>query len=254
MNIVVCYKVVPEEQDIIVNSDRTLSFERAEWKIGDYDLVAVEAGRKVVQEVGGKLSALSIGDQHLNNSKLMKSALSRGPEELYLVIDETLKHCDAYQTAAVLAAALKKIGFDLVICGEGSSDLYAQQVGAQLGEQLGVNVVNAVSKIIPQENYSVIIERALEDEVEVLEVMLPAVLAVSSDICLPYIPQMKDILAAGKKPVNKWTLADLECQANSVTQIISTMAPENVDRSRIIYEGDSDDNIDAVVQQIRKIL
>ena len=44
MNIVVCYKIVPDEQDAVVQADRTLSFERAALKIGDYDLNAVEAG------------------------------------------------------------------------------------------------------------------------------------------------------------------------------------------------------------------
>ena len=41
MNIVVCYKIVPDEQDAVVQADRTLSFERAALKIGDYDLTAV---------------------------------------------------------------------------------------------------------------------------------------------------------------------------------------------------------------------
>ena len=47
MNIVVCYKIVPDEQDAVVQADRTLSFERAALKIGDYDLNAVAAGAQL---------------------------------------------------------------------------------------------------------------------------------------------------------------------------------------------------------------
>lgn len=253
MNVVSCYKVVPEEQDISVKPDRSLSFERAEWKIGQYDLPAIEAGMQIVEAVGGKVTLVSAGDGRLDNSKLWKAALSRGPAELYIIVDEGLAGADSYQTAVTLAAAIRKIGFDLVLCGEGSSDLYAQQVGAQLGEQLGINVFNAVSKITPQGD-RVRIERTLEREIEVLDVPLPVVLSLTADANLPRIPQMKDILAAGKKPTTKWSLSDLGQPAGRIANVVSTLAPESVDRKQVIIEGDSDENIRAFLQNIRKEL
>ena len=60
-------------------------------------------------------------------------------------------HLDVYKrqvTARVLAAAVKQLDdVSLVLCGEGSADRYAQQVGVQLGELLGLPTVNAVSSI-----------------------------------------------------------------------------------------------------------
>ena len=147
MNIITCYKIVPEEQDIVVEKDRSLSFNRAEWKIGQYDLNAVEAGVAIAEATGGKVMALSVGGKELDNSKLKKGILSRGPEELYLVIDESLGNADSYTTAQTLAAAIRKIGkVDLIICGEGSSDLYAQQVGAQLGQMLKAATINGSAR------------------------------------------------------------------------------------------------------------
>lgn len=239
MNIITCYKIVPEEQDIIVKSDRTLSFERAEWKIGQYDLNAVEAGMELAAATEGSVSALSIGGKQLENSKLRKNILSRGPKDLFLVSDDALADADTYQTASVLAAAIKKMdSFDLVLCGEGSSDLYAQQVGPQLGQILGVTTLNAISKITPQGD-KLIVERTLEDEVEVLEITMPAVLSVTTDINLPRIPGMKEILAAGKKTVTQWSLADIsKNKINRPTRSISTLAPEETDRKQIILEGE----------------
>jgi len=247
MDIVVCYKVVPDEQDIVIQVDQRLSFTKAEWKIGQYDQSAIEAGVQIAENVGGKVLALSIGNKTLDSSKLRKSALSRGPGKLYLVVDENLEGADSFQTAQVLAKAVAKIGkFDLVICGEGSSDLYAQQVGIQLGELLGVATINAVSKIVPDGD-KIIVERTLEEEVEVLEVTLPAVISVTSDINLPRIPSLKEILAAGKKNVTTWSLADIEGQnCTRRTEVSSTLAPEQTDRKRIILEGD----LDAVVTQL----
>lgn len=254
MNIIVCYKIAAEEQDIVVRQDRTLSFERAEWKIGQYDLNAVEAGVKIIEEVGGKVSALSVGDKALDNSKLKKSILSRGPGDLSLVIDDSLKDADTYLTACALAGAARKIGFDLILCGEGSADLYNQQVGIQLGEMLGVPVVNAVSKIIPQ-GESIIVERNLEDEVEVLEIPLPAVVSVSSDINVSRIPGMKEILGASKKPVVIWNLKEVEVVDDGQRlKIESVLAPEQMDRKKIILESDSEENIASFCEYIRKEL
>jgi electron transfer flavoprotein beta subunit len=253
VNIVACYKIVPEEQDIAVKPDRTLAFEKAELKIGQYDLPAIEAGVKLVEEAGGKMSILSIGSKQIDNSELIKGALSRGPQELFMVIDDDLDGADANQTASVLAAALRSISFDLVICGEGSSDIYAQQVGAQLGEMLGVNVFNAVSRIVPRGD-SVLIERTLEKEIEVLEVPLPAVLSVTTDINLPRIPQLKDILAAGKKPVTKWGLADVGVELNNAVEVVSTLAPVSIERKQIIIEGNADEDMNNFLQNIRKEL
>lgn len=254
MNVITCYKIVPEEQDIIVEKDRSLSFARAEWKIGQYDLNAVEAGMQIVEAVGGQVTALSVGDSYLKNSKLKKGILSRGANNLYLVIDDQLKNADTYTTAKSLAATITKIGvFDLVICGEGSSDLYAQQVGAQLGELLNVATITAVSKIMPK-GEKLIIERTLESEVEVLEVNLPAVISVTTDINDPRIPGMKSIMAAGKKPITEWNLADIGFQAEKRIDILSTLAPEQVERREIILEGESEEIIEKLFANIRKEL
>lgn len=249
MRVISCCKAVPEEQDIVVAKDRQISFEKAEWKFGQYDLNAVEAGKQIVEAAGGKLSGLCAGGKILENAKLKKDILSRGLDDLYVVMDETMEQADTYQSARVLEAAIKKMGeFDLVLCGAGSSDLYAQQVGNQLGELLGIPVVNAVNKITPQGD-KVIVERALEDAIQVLEITLPAVLSVTSEINVPRIAGMKDIIAANKKPVNKLTLAEIEAADNQPSSmIVSTLAPEQVDRRLNILEGESDDVVDAFVK------
>lgn len=253
MDIIVCYKIVPEEQDISVLSDQTLSFDRAEYKIGQYDLNAVEAGVQLVEATGGKVSALTVGDCQVENSKLRKGILSRGPQELYTVSDELLGNADSFLTAKALAAAVNKMDhFDLILCGEGSSDLYAQQVGVQLGEILGVPTLNGISKITPQGDH-LIVERSLENEVEVVEVGLPAVLSVTADINVVRVPSMKDILSAGKKPSTKWKLPDLNLEdTRKNIETLSTLAPEQVERKHVIIEGDEREQVTELLKNIRK--
>lgn len=250
MNIVACYKVVPDAQDIEAGPDRSLNLDRAEKVLGEYDLVAIEEAAQLAEATGGSAVLLSAGGEKLNDTKLVKAALSRGASELYRVVDPALDDADAFQTATVLAAALGKIDFDLVLCGEGSADLYAQQVGPLVGALLDLPVVNAVSAIEAKGDV-LVVERTLEHEVEVLEVAPPAVIAVTSDAVLPRIPQLKDILAAGKKPVTTWSLDDTAAIPASPVETVSVKAPENVDRKGLVYEGATDENIAELASNIR---
>ena len=99
------------------------------------------------------------------------------------------------------------------------------------------------------------VERSLEDEVEVLALSLPAVLVLTTDINTPRIPSMKSILAAGKKPVTTYSAQDAGCGAPTVLSVSqSVLAPEQVERLGNIIEGDSDENIAAFAENVRKVL
>lgn len=256
MNIVVCVKLTPDASDIEVRGDGSISLERAEWGIGGFDLQAIEAGLRMAESSpGSKLTALSAGPQKASNSKLKKDVLSRGPDELVLVIDEALANADTAMTASVLAAAIQQMeGVDLVLCGEGSADLYFQQVGLQLGERLGLPTLNAVSKISVEGTDHLLVERSLEEEVEVIEVPLPAVLSVTTDIHQPRLPTMKEILKASKKPVTEKTLADLGLQGSAQPQVevVSVKAPHQVQRKNVMISGTPDEAAKELVGYLKR--
>ena len=253
MKIITCFKLVPEEQDIVVTPEYTLNFDNADAKISQFDLNAIEAASQLATD-DDEIAALTVGGSLLQNSKVRKDVLSRGPHSLYLVQDAQLEHALPLDTAKALAAAIEKIGFDLLIFGEGSGDLYAQQVGLLVGEILQLPVINAVSAIQRQGN-TLVIERTLEDDVEVIELSVPAVLCVTSDINVPRIPSMKAILGAAKKPVTAWQPADLELpEITPYTELLSVQAPQQKARGRVIIEGDSDDQISEFAEHLRKVI
>lgn len=243
MNVIVCYKVVPFEESIAVEKDRTLSFERAELVVGQYDFNAMEAGMQLIEKYGGTVTALTVGASEVENSKARKSVLSRGPGCCFSVNDPSLAGADCVETSQVLAEAVRKIGdFDLVLCGEGSSDLYAQQVGIQLGERLGVPALNGVSTV-EFDGEKLKVERSLEDEAETLCISLPAVLSVASGINTTRVPSMRDILAAGKKPVTLWNGSDISLPAAKATETVEVLAPPHNERKQVIFEGDNETTV-----------
>ena len=256
MKIIVGCKLVPEEQDIVVQADGSLDTSRATPKISQFDLNAIEAAVEMKALAGeAQIIALSVGDKALENSKVRKDILSRGPDILTAVIDDSLKGALPEQTSAVMARAADELGFDLILCGDGSGDLYAQQVGTRLAALLNVATVSGVSKFVSVVDNKLVVERALESEVEVLEVTLPAVISVSADINTPAIPGMKAILGAGKKPVEVMTPAALAVEVSGdAVELLEIKAPKQKERMNIIIEGDAEEKIAELVSHLRKVL
>ncbi|KAB7677085.1 MULTISPECIES: electron transfer flavoprotein FixA [Plesiomonas] len=256
MKIITCYKCVPDEQDIVINNaDGSLDISKANVKISQYDLNAIEAACQLKQQIADvQVIALSVGGKALTNAKGRKDVLSRGPDELLVVIDDQFEQALPQQTAAALAAAAQKSGFDLIVCGDGSADLYAQQVGLLVGEMLNIPAINGVSKIIALTESTLTVERELEDEIETLSIPLPAVVAVSTDINSPQIPSMKAILGAAKKPVQVWQPADIGLDAQDAYSVQQVAAPKQRERQRIVIEGDGEDQIAAFADHLRKVV
>lgn len=245
MDIIACIKVVPEEQDIVTLPNNELSFDKVQWKIGQYDLNAMEAGKQLAKKTGGKMKVLTIGGDALSKTKIRKDILSRGADELNIVVTDK-KLSDSLITAKAIAEALKEMGsFDLLLFGTGSSDIYSQQTGNQVGALLDLPVLNEVNAIEECEA-GLKVERMLENEVEILELPVPAVLSVTSEINTPTIPGMRDIMAAGKKPVNELS-ADIS-SLSEYSEVVSDLAPVQRDRQQQIVKGEPEEMVEALIQ------
>lgn len=252
MKIAAAFKVVPDDQDIKVAGDRTLDYSKAKNTISVYDLNALEVAAQLATEVEGSAAvAITAGPASIDEAKLKKSALARGVDELFMTADDACAGMDAKATAAELAKLVAQIGdVDLVVCGDGSADNYAQQVDVQLACKLGWPVVNAATKITCKGD-AVEVERTLEDAVEVVEVALPAVVSVTPDAAEPRIPGMKDILAAGKKPMNVAGASDV---AAAAIEVVDCKAPEQADRKLEVFDASEDGAIDNFVAAIKAAL
>lgn len=253
MKFVVCYKLVPGENSIVVKPDRSLDFANCEWEIGQYDLRAVETAAQLTEtSPENKLIALTAGSDVVENSKLKKSILARGPQEMLAVKDAALAGADSLAVAEVLAEAIRKLGdVDAVFFGEGSGDLYSQQVGNITGALLGWNTVNAVSRV-ELDGDCLLVERNLEASTEVLKVALPAAISVTSDICMPRLASMKEILKAGKKPSCVETLDAYAADGERKVAEVSLKALGKTDRKCELVRDD-EDGIAAAAAWLRKL-
>ena len=252
MNIVAAFKVVPDDQDIQVSADGTLDYSKAKNTVSAYDLNAIEAAAQLAAaNEGSNVVAVTVGGADIDDSKLKKNVLARGVDELYMTADDACKGLDARATAVALAELVSKVGdFDVVLCGDGSADNYAQQVDVQLAAKLGLPVVTAATKSTAKDG-ALEVERTLEDVVEVVEVPLPAVVSVAPDIALPRIPGMKDILAAGKKPSSVNAASDVEA---AVVDVVETKAPQQAERKMEMLDASVDGDLEKFAAALKAAL
>ncbi len=235
MNIIVAVKQVPDLQQIRIRNRQPV-FDGVPYTLGIIDKNALEAGVQLKEVSGNNLIVISAGNEEVEET--IKEALAAGADEACLVIDDKLNDMESSVSAALLAAAIKKIDdVGLVLFGEGSGDNYSGQVGSRAAEILGLPQVGYASQI-ELEGQTARITRALEDSEEVLEVQLPVVVSVLSDINKPRIPSVTQILKAGRKPKEILTLDDLEIKLSGDKTIttLSFLAPET-DRKQAVVKN-----------------
>ncbi|MBF0985093.1 MAG: putative electron transfer flavoprotein FixA [Campylobacter sp.] len=251
MKILVGCKVVPEEQDIAVNGE-ALELSKANPKISQFDLNALQAAVDIKeQNADANIKVLSIGGKSLENTKVRKDILSRGADELVVISNDKFENLLPCDTAEMFKQTASNLGFDLIICGDGSGDLFAGQTGLRVGALLDIPAINCVNKIVSVDGTKIVVQRELENEIEELEIVLPALICVSTDINTPAIPGMKAILAAAKKLVNAM---DLNFDPSGVVELKEVKAPKKKDRLKVIVEGDGDDKIAEFAANFKKAL
>ena len=207
LNIIACFKWVIDHEDIKVNPEtHELVLDRAGYRISDYDRFAIEEAVALTEQYGGSTTAVTVGLPAAKKS--LKDALARGPEKAIFINDPAFHNLEPSQTAAILAQSISNQEYDLIICGEGSGDLYAQQVGPRLAEHLNIPCASFVRKITI-EGRELIAERRVDEGIEVISMPLPALVTVLPEINSPRVPGLKDTLSAAKKPVVEITASDL---------------------------------------------
>lgn len=249
MNIIVCVKQTVDLQQIRIRKEtREPVLDNIPLVIGNIDKNALEEAIRIKETVGGKVIAVSVGSDKLDDT--IKEALAMGADEAILVEAPELDGAESAVTAQALAQVIKKAeGFDLIIMGEGSADNYSGQVGPRVAEIMDLPQVTYV-KSLEVEGNTLKAVRSLDDCLETVTVELPAVVTVVSEINEPRIPSVTQILKAGKKPKQTFSPADLGIDVTGKTvQVLSNLAPEQ-ERKRIIFSEGADKDVANLVSAL----
>ena len=222
MQVVVLVKYVPEPQGTpTLGDDFLLVREGVEGALDPGDEYPVEAALQLVEAHGGEVRLVSMGPEVAMSA--IRRGLSMGAHSGVLVTDPALRGTDSLATAKVLAAAVGRAPFDLVLAGAESTDGYTGTLPMTVAELLGVPSATFARKVDVSEA-TLRIERQTEAGYDVVECPLPALATVTGSAAEPRYPTLKGIMSAKTKPVEQLALADLGLSAEEVAPIQRVIA------------------------------
>ena len=216
LRIVVCVKYVPDATgDRHFADDLTLDRDDVDGLLSELDEYAVEQALQIADAAddGAEITVLTVGPEDAKDA--LRKALSMGADKAVHVEDDDLHGTDVMGTSLVLAKAIEKVGYDLVVCGMASTDGAMGVLPAILAERLGVPQVTLLSEVSVADG-TVKGRRDGDTASEQVEASLPAVVSVTDQSGEARYPSFKGIMAAKKKPVQAFGLDDLEIEADEV--------------------------------------
>ncbi|MGG2465124.1 electron transfer flavoprotein subunit beta/FixA family protein [Streptomyces sp. RGM 3693] len=216
LRIVVCVKYVPDATgDRHFAEDLTVDRDDVDGLLSELDEYAVEQALQIKEAGDGdaEITVLTVGPEDATDA--LRKALSMGADKAVHVEDDDLHGTDALGTSLVLAKAVEKTGYDLVVCGMASTDGTMGVLPALLAERLGVPQVTQLSQVAVADG-KVTGRRDGDTASEQLEAALPAVVSVTDQSGEARYPSFKGIMAAKKKPVETLDLDDLDIEADEV--------------------------------------
>lgn len=215
MKIIVLVKQVPDSTEIRVDKvTGTLIRAGVPSIINPDDLAGVEEALKIKEATGAIVTVVSMGPPQAKD--MLKELYARGVDECILISDRAFAGADTCATSSTLAAAIEKIGYDLIIAGRQAIDGDTAQVGPQTAERLNIPQVTYVDKVIEVTDQTITVRKSLEETEEIVEAKLPCLLTTLSGMNTPRYMNCNDIVDSFSKEVKMMCFADLDIPVEKV--------------------------------------
>jgi len=213
MKIAVCVKQVPEGSSRIDPETKRLD-RSGEGSLNSFDANAVEEALRLKDAGGtGEVVLVSMGPTKAVDA--LRKALAMGADRAVLVSDEAAAGSDLVATSYALAKALERESADLVLFGQQASDSDGAVLWAAVADHLRRPVVSQAAEVTHADG-TLTVKRQTEFGYDVIEVPLPAVVAVSDAINEPRYPSLKGIMGAKSKPQETLSLSELGVEPDRV--------------------------------------
>jgi electron transfer flavoprotein beta subunit len=236
MNIAVLVKQVPDTfSERTLGDDHRLDREAADAVIDEIDSRGVEIALQLVEAAGGEVTVFTMGPDRA--TEVLRKALAMGADRAVHVVDDALAGADALATSAVLAAAIGRQRYDLVITGNETTDGRTGSVPSMLAERLALPAITQAQQV-SVEGGAVRAQRADESGYSEVTAPLPALISVTEKITEPRYPNFKGLMKAKKKPLETLSAADLGVAVTSANVVIDAVpAPARAAGQKVTDDG-----------------
>jgi electron transfer flavoprotein alpha/beta subunit len=245
MNIVVCVKPVPDTSIISFNEKGGyLNSDDLVYVVNPHDMVAVKEAVQI-KELRQPSYITLISMAPPSNKKLLQHCLALGADEAILLWNSSFCDSDCYVTATVLAKAISSLQYDLVLCGQKAADTEQGQVGCIIAEILDIPSITRVAEIeiLPNCNKLTVESKLERGKRNLVEVPLPALLAVEMDLNEPRYASLPSLMASLRQDIKEYNFEALNLSSEEVgsrgskTKVVTLSRPKP--RPKKVFTPDS---------------
>jgi electron transfer flavoprotein beta subunit len=232
VNIIVCIKQVPAKDAPLSIAGNWIKESDIGFEMNEPDSYALEEALRMKEKHGGEVVALSFGPERVKQT--IKEALAKGADRGLHIADDNFAQLDPLGTAKVLAAAIGKEKFDLLLTGLQSDDHGFGQTGVLLAALLNLPHATIIMQIDVQDG-----KMKLKRELEAgwfqwIECPLPAVLSIQSGINKVRYATLKGIMAAKRKEIATVTLESLGVAIEATQKIEKIYVPVKTKKTEFL--------------------
>ena len=214
MKIVVCVKQVPNTNEVRLDPKTgTLIREGVPSIVNPDDKAGLEAALRLKDSRGAHVTVLTMGPPQADEA--LREALAMGADEAILVSDRAFGGADTWATSSTLAAAIRKLEYDLIVTGRQAIDGDTAQVGPQLAEHLGIPNISYAEEIEIKDGF-ITVKRQYEDRYHMIRAKLPCLITALSELGVPRYMTPRGIFDAWKKEIPVWGRKDLTIDDSNI--------------------------------------
>jgi electron transfer flavoprotein beta subunit len=256
MEILVCVKRVPDtaENEFELNSDgNDLDRDDLVYSVNEWDNYAVEEAIQIVDNVGGNVTVITVGDDE--SEEVLRREMAMGANSGILLCDDAFEGSDGKGIASILKAEVAKGSYDLIMTGA-QADEGAGQVGGMLAAMLDLPYASLVNKIDVQDG-KIVVGREIEGgNQEMNEMTLPCVVSIQTGINEPRYVGIRGIrkVASVEIPVNGASDIGIDAasvgEAGAVTKRVDYFVPDTGEGAEML-EGSTDEIIAKLIEKLK---
>jgi electron transfer flavoprotein beta subunit len=175
-----------------MNDDGTVNRAALPAIFNPEDLNALELALQIKDRFGGRITVITMGPPAAG--AILRDSLFRGADDAVLITDQRCAASDTLATSYILSCAVKKIEYDIVLCGRQAIDGDTAQVGPQLAEKLGIPQITYVEELVELNGKTIVARRNIGNGWQKVRAKLPILLTVTSDANEPRVAAAKKMM------------------------------------------------------------
>ena len=245
-NCVVLIKQVPDTKRITgqaMNDDGTVNRSALPAIFNPEDLNALESALQIKDEFDGKITVITMGPP--GASLILRDSLFRGADDAILITDARCAASDTLATSYILSCAIKKIDYDIVLCGRQAIDGDTAQVGPQLAEKLGIAQITYVEELVELNGKSITARRNMGTGWHLVKTSLPVLLTITDEANEPRVAAAKKMMRYKNAQTameigQKIKAENPEANGTDIKELVAYKCSELTEKGLLIKQWDLD--------------